>query len=182
MEDSQIVRLFFQRSETALAALQQKFGGLCRSVISHILTDPRDVEECISDTYLRIWNSIPPERPAQLSSYLARIARNAALDRYDYNSAQMRSSALTLAFEELEGCLPAGDAGSDSQLFSEFMDSFLRAQSKDSRIFFVRRYWYGESIREIAAACHCGEEKVKTSLYRTRNKLRSAMIEEEIYL
>ena len=83
MEDQQIIGLLFQRSEIAIYALQQKFGGLCRSIISRILTDSRDVEECTSDTYLRVWNSIPPQRPARLDSYLARIARNVALDRYD---------------------------------------------------------------------------------------------------
>lgn len=182
MEDSQIIRLFFQRSEAALAVLQDQFGGLCRSVISHVLTDPRDVEECISDTYLRIWNSIPPETPARLSSYLARVARNAALDRHDYNTAQMRNSAMTLAYEELECYLPSNEESLDEKVFSQFINKFLRAQPKDARIFFVRRYWYGESIREIADACRCSEEKIKSSLFRTRNKLRSAMIEEEICL
>lgn len=182
MEDFQIITLLFQRSEYAISALQQKFGGLCRSIIARILPDSRDVEECVSDTYLRVWNSIPPDRPVHLSGYLSRIARNIALDRYDYNNARMRSSALTCAFEELENYLPSTDQQVNPMDFSDFINRFLRAQTKEARIFFIRRYWYGESIKDISLACHCGEEKIKTSLFRTRNKLRDAMIKEEIYL
>lgn len=185
MEDQQIVALFQGRSEYAIPALQEKFGALCRSVITHILPDQRDVEECVSDAYLRIWNSIPPDYPGNLAGYLSRIARNIALDRYDYNSAGMRSSALTCAYEELEACLPASDDPGrhiERLEFTEFLNRFLRAQTKEARIFFIRRYWYGESIREISAACRCSEEKVKTSLFRTRNKLRAAMEKEGYHL
>ena len=182
MEDLQIIGLLFQRSETAIPALQQKFGGLCRSIISNILPDSRDVEECTSDTYLRVWNSIPPQRPARLDSYIARIARNVALDRYDYNTASMRHSGLTLAFEELALYLPSREKEADSMEFRSFINRFLRSQSKTSRMMFIRRYWSGESITEIANAFECSEEKVKSSLFRTRNKLREAMIKEGIYL
>ena len=182
MEDLQIIGLLFQRSESAIPALQQKFGGLCRSVIAHILPDQRDVEECISDTYLRVWNSIPPQRPARLDSFLARIARNVALDRYDYNTAGMRSSDLSLAYEELADYLPTGEQETDAAEFRSFINRFLRELPKETRVMFVRRYWYGESVSEIARACGCGEEKVKSVLFRTRNKLRDAMIKEEIYL
>lgn len=182
MEDLQIIGLLFQRSETAISALQQKFGCLCRSIISHILPDSRDVEECLTDTYLRVWNSIPPQHPARLDSYLARIARNVALDRYDYNSASMRSTDLTLAYEELAMYLPSSDKETDAVEFRAFINPFLRSLPKVSRMMFIRRYWYGESISELAGAFECSEEKVKSSLFRTRNKLREAMIKEGIYL
>lgn len=182
MEDLQIINLLFQRSETAIPVLQQKFGGLCKSVICHILPDHRDVEECVSDTYLRVWNSIPPQRPARLDSYLARIARNVALDRYDYNMAGMRNADLALAYEELEACLPSRNNEADAVEFRSFINRFLRGLPKETRVMFIRRYWYGESVAEIAFACGCGEEKVKSSLFRTRNKLHAAMVKEEIYL
>ena len=182
MEDLQIINLLFQRSEAAIPVLQQKFGGLCKSVICHILPDHRDVEECVSDTYLRVWNSIPPQRPARLDSYLARIARNVALDRYDYNMAGMRNADLALAYEELEACLPTRDNETDAVEFRSFINRFLRGLPKEARVMFIRRYWYGESMAEIAFACGCGEEKVKSSLFRTRNKLHAAMVKEEIYL
>ena len=182
MEDSQIIALFFARSEQALRVLQDKYGGLCRSVVSNILPDMRDVDECISDTYLRIWRSIPPQHPQRLDSYIARVARNAALDRHDYNRASIRNSSLTLAYEELEYVLPSHDGGVDAVAFRTFLNQFLRSQKKDARIMFIRRYWYGDSIQQIAGAFGCGEEKVKSVLFRIRNKLREAMIKEGIYL
>lgn len=182
MEDLQIINLLFQRSETVIPVLQQKFGGLCRSVISRILPDQRDVEECVSDTYLRVWNSIPPQHPARLDSYLARIARNVALDRNDYNMACMRNAGLTLAYEELEACLPSRNDETDAVEFRSFINRFLKGLPKEARVMFIRRYWYGESVAEIAFACSCGEEKVKSLLFRTRNKLHAAMVKEEIYL
>ena len=182
MEDQQIIGLLFQRSETAVFALQQKFGGLCRSIISNILPDSRDVEECASDTYLRVWNSIPPQCPARLDSYIARIARNVALDRYDYNTASMRHTGLTLAYEELALYLPSRTDQTDGVEFRSFINQFLRGLPKTSRMIFIRRYWYGESIADIANTFEYSEEKVKSTLFRTRNKLRQAMIKEGIYL
>ena len=182
MEDQEIIGLLFQRSETAIFAMQQKFGGLCRSIISNILPDRRDVEECASDTYLRVWNSIPPQHPARLDSYVARIARNVALDRYDYNTASMRHTGLTLAYEELALYLPSRDQETNTVEFRTFLNRFLRGLPKISRMMFIRRYWYGESIAQIANAFECSEEKVKSTLFRTRNKLRQAMIKEGIYL
>ena len=182
MEDLQIIGLLFQRSEAAISALQLKFGGLCRTIISHILPDSRDVEECTSDTYLRIWNSIPPQRPARLDSFVARIARNVALDRYDYNTASMRSSSLTTAYEELEFYLPSLAQETDAVEFRTFLNRFLRDLEKTSRMMFIRRYWYGETVSEIAGAFGYSEEKVKSSLFRTRKKLRDAMIKEDISL
>ena len=182
MEDSQIIAFLFQRSEQAIRAIQEKYGGLCRSIVSNILPDFRDVDECISDTYLRVWRSIPPQHPDRLDSYIARVARNAALDRHDYNRANLRNSALTLAYEELEYALPSRDEAVDAMAFRTFLNQFLRSQKKDARIMFLRRYWYGDSVQQIAAAFGCGEEKVKSSLFRTRNKLRDAMIKEGIYL
>jgi RNA polymerase sigma-70 factor (ECF subfamily) len=182
VDDQQIIGLLFQRSETAISALQQKFGGLCRSVIARILSDRRDIEECASDTFLRIWNSIPPQRPARLDCYLVRIARNVALDRYDYNTASMRNTDLTLAYEELSQYLPSRGRETDCVEFRSFLNRFLRALPRDTRGMFLRRYWYGESIAQIASAYGYGEEKVKSSLFRTRKKLREAMIKEDIYL
>ena len=182
MEDLQIIGLLFQRSETAIFALQQKFGGLCRSIISNILPDRRDVEECTSDTFLRVWNSIPPQRPARLDSYIARIARNVALDRYDYNTASMRNTGMTLAYEELALYLPSREQETDAVDFKAFINRFLRGLPKTSRMMFIRRYWYGESIAQIAVAFECSEERVKSTLFRTRNKMRQAMIKEGIYL
>ena len=156
LNDEEIVRLYYERSEDGIAQSEQKYGRLCRSVIRRILPDERDAEECLSDVWIRTWNSIPPEKPRVLGAFLARIARNLALDKLSYNGAGKRASALTEAFEELD------------------------TLDKENRVIFVRRYWYGESVSEIAAACGCSAEKVKSSLFRTRNRLREAMLKEDI--
>lgn len=184
MEDAQLIAMFYQRSEQAIAGLKERYGSLCLSVARRILPDARDAEECLSDVLLKIWNSIPPEQPECLPAYLSRITRNAALDRYSYNHAEKRSTALTNAFEELEYSLAASfdvEQQIQEQDFRRFINEFLLGLKKENRIFFVRRYWYGESITEIANAFRISEEKVKSSLFRTRNRLKSALEKEGLH-
>lgn len=177
--DEKIIELYFLRAEEAITYTQEKYGKLCRTVAGKILRDQRDAEECVSDAYLHVWNAIPPERPRSLRAYLVRITRNLALDRYSYNMAAQRNTALTDAFEELEPWLPAnwGDPASaiDQEYFRQVLNGFLRKQSSEARSFFLRRYWYGESNREIAENCHVSETKVRTSLSRTRERLRNEL-------
>lgn len=187
MEDKHIIGLFWKRQESAITCLQEKYDRFCRNIAGHILADNRDTEECVCDAYLRVWNTIPPQRPRSLQAYLARITRNVALDRCSYNNAEKRNAALTKAFEEIEPFLVSDREGNpehavEAGCFRDFMDRFLRRQTKDARIYFIRRYWYGESIKEIAAACGVGEEKVKSSLFRTRNRLQKAITQEGITL
>jgi len=181
LEDATIIDLFFKRDDTAIRETQAKYGKLCLYTARNILPDERDAEECAGDTLLRLWNAIPPERPRSLGAYIARVTRNLALDRYAYNSAEKRSTALTEAFEELEPMLSGGDVAQrtlEEREFKRFMGDFLRRQSREARIFFVRRYYYGESVREIAEDTDVTEEKVKSSLFRTRNRLREALKQE----
>lgn len=185
MEEKQILELLFRRSESAITCLREAYGALCLSIARRILPDERDAEECVSDVCLKVWNAIPPERPKSLAAYLSRITRNLALDRYSYNHAEKRSTALTEAFEELEPCIPSTfdvDAASQTREFHRFLNDFLAGQSKQNRIYFVRRYWYGDSIAEISTAFHVSEEKVKSSLFRTRNQLKLALEKEGVLL
>lgn len=187
MQDEQIIALFFERAETAITQAQIKYKNLCTKIAGRILPDNRDIEECVNDAFLRAWNSIPPERPRSLGAYLGRITHNLALDRYSYNHADKRNSCLTEAFEELEPFLPATlDSDTEfvlqKQEFQTFINRFLYAQTKENRIYFVRRYWYGESVKDIAATYHVNEEKVKSSLFRTRKRLRKALEKEGISL
>ena len=179
VDDSTILALYRDRVEDAVIVTKEKYGALCRSVARRLLNDERDVDECESDVYMRAWNSIPPERPICLGAWLARVARNTALDRSKYNAAACRNSALAEAFEELEPWLisPAGDPQTalDEKEFRQMLNDFLRAQSAEARRFFLRRYWYGESVHDIAVACGVKEAKVKTSLFRTREKLRKEL-------
>lgn len=183
MEDTLIIDLFFRRSEQAIKQVKEKYSGLCLSIARRILPDERDAEECLGDVLLKVWNAIPPERPDSLTAYLSRITRNSALDRYSYNHAEKRSTALTDAFEELEGSLASSfdlERSTEAREFKRFINDFLEKQSKQNRIYFVRRYWYGESILEIATAFQVSEEKVKSSLFRTRNRLKTALEKEGI--
>ena len=186
VEDSTILALYWDRVEDAVTFTKEKYGALCRSIARRLLNDARDVDECESDVYIRAWNSIPPERPTCLRAWLARVTRNAALDRSKYNAAACRGSALAQAFEELEPWLPTeeGDtqAALDAEELRKVLNGFLRAQPPEARRFFLRRYWYGESVREIAQACGVGEAKVKTSLFRTRERLRTELEREGIEL
>jgi len=179
MDDDAILTLYLDRVETAVTFTKEKYGALCRNIARRLLNDERDVDECESDVYIRAWNSIPPERPTCLRAWLARVTRNAALDRNKYNAAACRDSALAEAFEELEPWLIAveGDPQKtlDEKELRRVLNGFLRAQSVEARQFFLRRYWYGESVREIAQACGVKETKVKISLFRTRERLRKAL-------
>lgn len=181
-KDEEIIELFFARAEEAITRAQEAYGALCQAVARRILSDQRDVEECVNDMYLHVWNTIPPARPGSLRAYMARIARNLALNRYNYNAASQRDSALTEAFGELEPWLPShvGDPGSaaENQYFQQVLNDFLRKQPSEARRFFLRRYWYGESIREIAGNCHVNEGKVRVTLFRVRQRLRKALEKE----
>lgn len=181
MEDVQIIDLLFRRDPAALEAVEARYGKKCLASACRILPDRRDAEECVSDVWLRLWHAIPPERPRSLAAYIACIVRRVALDRCDYNKAAQRRSDLTVAFEELEGCLPAEDTAAASlqrQEFARVLNDFLWQLTRQSRTYFIRRYWYGESIREIADACGAGEEKIKSSLFRTRQRLRQRLEKE----
>lgn len=182
MEQNKIISLFLNRDPQAIAQTKSTYGGLCRSVARRILPDERDIEECINDALFKAWNAIPPEHPECLAAYLSRVVRNLALDRYNYNHAEKRSTSLTDAFEELENSLVSSfcvEQTTEEEEFRQFLNRFLANQPRQNRIYFVRRYWYGESIAEIAAAYKVSEEKVKSSLFRTRNKLKLALERKE---
>ena len=182
MNDEEIVRLYYERSEDGIAQSEQKYGRLCRSVIRRILPDERDAEECLSDVWIRTWNSIPPEKPRVLGAFLARIARNLALNRYKAKSAQKRQGdAFALSLDELNDCavsLPDPESETAAAELGASISAFLRTQSEEVRSMFVLRYFYCESIEELSARFRCGESRIKTTLLRTRRKLREHLIKE----
>lgn len=183
MKDIQIIELFFQRAEEAIVHLAEKYGAMCQTIARRILWDERDSEECVNDTWIQTWDAIPPQRPAYLGGFVGRITRNLALNRLAYNRAQKRDSTLEETFLELSDSLPdPGDRVTDEVTFRDFLNRVLRQQSEEHRRYFLRRYWYGMSIPEIAQECGVGEKKVKSALFRTRGKLRQAMEEEGIYV
>lgn len=184
MEDGAIIRLFFERSEEAIAALGQKYGGACQRLAVNILGSSRDAEECVSDACLAVWNTVPPRRPDPLSTYVLRITRNLALKRFHQNTALKRNSHYDAALEELAELLPAADTAEtalEQRELAAALNRFLDTLDKKERALFLRRYWYGESVSAIAAFFDLRANSVSQQLSRTRKKL-GRFLEKEGYL
>ncbi|GFH94168.1 ECF RNA polymerase sigma factor SigE [Lachnospiraceae bacterium] len=176
MEDSKIIDLYFERSEEAITRTAEKYGRLCRSIALRIVGSYEDAQECENDTYVAVWNSIPPTRPNIFSAFLSRISRNIALNRYEYNRAGKRNSQFDLVLEELEECLASPCSVEDSYIAGEIagmINEFLEKLKAETRVIFVRRYYYADSVKEIAQRLGVGESKVKTTLFRVRQELRA---------
>lgn len=180
MNDEQITELLFARDESGIAAMRENYGRLLKSVAYGVLHSEQDAEECESETLLRAWNSIPPARPQRLAAYLCRITRRLALDRYDYNKAEKRSG-IVLPIDELAEFIGGGSAAEDLLTETELtrlLNEFLGAQDYNTRVIFMRRYWFGETTKEIAERLHAGESMVKSRLSRTLKRLREYLRKE----
>lgn len=182
MEDERIIDLYWQRDQRALAETGQKYGAYCHAIAFGVLHDREDAEECVNDTWLRAWDSIPPQRPNKLSAFLGRITRNLALDRYDYNHAAKRSGSFDQLLSELSDCIPSTRDDYAQLELSEILSAFLRELPEKQRNLFLRRYWYCESLDELARRYHMSLSAVKSSLFRTRNKLKFHLEKEGIGL
>ncbi len=181
MNDTEIIALFFDRSEQAVPELISRYGGACRRVISHVLGSPQDIEECANDTWLQVWNSIPPQRPRCLEAFVCRIARNMALNRYHANTAQKRNSYYDAALEELERTIPALDCVEtvyDARELATYISRFLRSLPYDDRYLFLRRYWYADPVSAIADAMGLRPHAVSVRLSRLRKRLQKYLKEE----
>lgn len=182
--EEEIIKLLESRDENGIAALREKYGRLIRSIAYGILHSEQDAEECESEVLLRVWNSIPPESPRSLCGYVCKIARCAALDRWDYARAAKRSGD-TLPIDELEEAI-AGTSAAEDRLsereLSRLLNEFLSKQNKTTRIIFMRRYWFGDSIAETAQRIGAGESMVKSRISRTLAKLRKFLEKEGYYL
>nr|WP_325184112.1 RNA polymerase sigma factor [uncultured Oscillibacter sp.] len=185
MEDSAIIDLYWSRDQRAIEETAGKYGPFLESLVWNILRSRGDTEECVNDTYLRAWNAIPPARPAAFRAWLGRIARNLSLDRWKAARAQRRGGGAEVLLGELEECIPT-PRGVEQQLedqeIASLISAFLRRLPAESRRVFLRRYWYGQDLKEIAAEQGCGVGKVKSSLFRTRKALRNYLEEEGIEL
>ena len=185
MDDVEIIELFFKRSEQGIAELDRKYGGLCRSLSYNILNDRLDAEECVNDAYLGAWNAIPPVRPELLLPYVARIVRNVSLKAYWRREAAKRSGRYTVALEELEGCVADGHSLEDeigAKELAHIIGSFLDGLSRENRVIFMRRYWFADSCRDIAALTGLSEKNVSVRLSRMRAKLKQYLIEMEVFV
>ena len=181
MEDTQIIELYWARDEQALRETEAKFTSLCRSIASRFLPTAEDAEECVNETWLRAWNSIPPKRPQELAPFLAKITRNLALDRCRESTAEKRGGGeLPLALEEL-GEIASG-SGIESELerkqLTEALNSFLYALPENDRTLFLKRYFSLTSLRELAAEWGTTERALSMRLHRLRGRLRTYLEKE----
>lgn len=185
MQDCQIVELYWQRDENAITETQRKYGSYLFKIAKNVLFDIEESEEIVNGTYLKAWNSMPQNKPEVLSSYLGKITRQSAIDAFrSKNREKRKASQYALSLEELKDCTATKDIVEETvelQNLGRLINEYLKSISPQNRIIFVLRYYYMDSIGEIAECCNMSQSKVKSILYRTRNGLKKRL-EEEGYL
>lgn len=182
MEDDKIIELFWERSESAIAELDKKYGSVCRKIAFNILGDGRDAEECVNDAYFGIWKTIPPGRPDPLAAYVFKIVKNTSLKKRKYNMARKRNSHFDLSLDELEECISSStetDSGSMEEL-EKAIRGFLDSLEPKNRVLFLKRYWFAESMEDISRELHISKNAAKVKLFRLRKRLREALEREGI--
>ncbi len=180
MTEQELLMLFESRSEGAIGAARQQYARLLQQLCRNILGDERDAEECVSDTLLALWNTIPPQQPQSLTAYACRIAKNLALKRRREQTAQKRDDRMVLALEELGDSLGSGDVEGelDAKVLGESISAWLYRQPDRDRMLFVRRYWFGDSVADAAAMAGLRENAAAQRLRRLRGKLRNYLEQE----
>lgn len=182
MDDLMIIQLYFERNEKAIIETDKKYGHLCFNIAIHILGNDEDSQECVNDTYWGLWNKIPPTKPNNFMAFICKITRNLSLKRLNYNKAIKRTPECFVSFHELENILTdnAVMPNTETEEIGKLISNFLRCQKADARNVFIRKYWFFDSISEIAAQYSFTESKVKNMLYHTRNKLKEYLKKEGI--
>ena len=185
MDDELIIQLYWDRSESAISETDRKYGAYCNSIAYGILQNKEDAEESVSDTYMDAWNSMPPHHPSILATFLGKITRRISIDRWRSKTRLKRGGGeIVLALEELEQCIAGGQSPEqeiEQKKLAQAINDFLDELPVQERRVFLARYWYMDSIREIAAHFKFSQSKVLSMLFRTRNKLRQHL-EKEGYL
>ena len=182
MDDLKIIELYFGRDEQAIKETDSKYGKLCHSIAYNILNNREDSEECVNDTYVGVWNAIPPTRPNNFMAFICKIARNLSLKRLEFTKREKRSADIIISFEELVAVLPDERYApniSDEDI-GKVISEFLRNQKEDAKNVFIRKYYFFDSISEIAKRYSFTESKVKNMLFYTRNKLKDYLIKEGV--
>ena len=180
MEDSHIMKLLFSRAERAITVMSNVYGPRLYRTAMHILGQHEDAEESVNDTYFAVWNSIPPKQPNPLSGFVYKTGRNIALNRLRHVRAQRRASDYDLSLDELAGCIVGAtlDDEIEIRLLGREIDRFLDTLPKSSRILFLRRYWFGDSVKDIARSCCMTPNAVSVQLSRAREKLKDHLTKE----
>ena len=181
MQDYEIVDLYFARDERAILNTQQKYGSYCKTIAMNILHDDSDSDECVNDTYLAAWNSIPPQKPTSLSAYLAKLTRNISLNRYKSRTTERRGGGeFALSLDELDDCV--ADTDKSAEELGQLISNFLHGEKKETRQVFIRRYFYGDSIEDISKRFTFSESKIKSMLHRTRLALRDYLTQNGVHI
>lgn len=181
MQDYEIVDLYFARDERAILNTEQKYGSYCKTIAMNILHDDSDSDECVNDTYLAAWNSIPPQKPTSLSAYLAKLTRNISLNRYKSRTTERRGGGeFALSLDELDDCV--ADTDKSAEELGKLITEFLYTEKKEMRQVFIRRYFYGDSIEDISKRFTFSESKIKSMLHRTRLALREYLTQNGVYI
>lgn len=178
MEDSEIVALYWARDEAAIEETQRKYGPLCRSLAKSILQADEDAEECVNDALHHAWNAIPPQRPDRLGAWLGKVTRNLALNLWDKNRAQKRYGGIEALLDELADCVPAPggvERELEGQELSAAIDRWLRALPREDRVLFLRRYWYGAELRELAVERGVSPNRLAQKMLRLRRSLKNTL-------
>lgn len=182
MDDRSIIALYFARDEQAIRETAEKYGKLCHGIARNVLGNDQDAEECVNDTYVGLWNAIPPAQPENLSAFVCRVVRNLSLKRLASLSRQKRDRAVTVSLSELEQILPDEQLAKDcgEQRLAELISIFLKGEKEQARLVFIRKYYFFDSVADIAQRYHFSQSKVKSLLYHTRSRLREFLIKENV--
>lgn len=173
MDDSKIIALFFARNEDAIKHTDDTYGRRLFHLADNIVHNDQDAEESVNDTYMKAWDTIPPQRPEHFFAYIAKICRNFALKRIDWQKAKKRNAEVVTLTQEMENCIPDTyrDIEADARELDRILDAFLRTLTPENQMVFLRRYWYVDTIAEIAVRYGISESAVQMRLNRTRSKL-----------
>ena len=178
MQDHEIVNALFERDESVLGVISERFGKLCLKIALNVLGNAEEAEECVNDAYLHIWDSIPPSRPDNLRAFICKITRNLAVNRLKFNTAKKRSSGSVISLTELENTVGEISDITDYNALGELIDKFLRSEKSEAQLIFMRRYFFLDSVTEIAKMYNYSESKVKSVLFRTRKRLEKFLVKE----
>ena len=185
MEDKTIIELYWARNENAIPATAEKYGSQCRGLSCRILQDPQDAEECVNDTWLRAWNTMPPQLPRSLRAYLLKLVRNLSIDRWRADRTEKRGGGAEVLSLELEDCLPPAPSAeemTEARELAAMLERWLLTLSRQDRYVFLRRYWFGDSVKELAGQLGRPPNHVSKALYRLRQELRRYLEGEGVIL
>lgn len=181
MDDASIIELYFKRDEQAIKETDLKYGKLCFKIASNMLNNIQDTEECVNDTYMTTWNTIPPTRPSRFSAFLCKITKNLALKKIEHNTALKRNTKMTIPIDELGDLISDKTSPEDDILIKDLtleINRFLSKQKERDQIIFVKRYWFYESVSDIAKDFHITEKNASAILLRLRQKLKTHLTKE----